>query len=290
MKSNNEKKLSIVLATYNEEKNITTCLESIKSLADEIVIIDGSSNDKTVEIAKKYSKKVIVTDNPPIFHINKQKALDNATGDWILQLDADEIVTQELALEIRKVISFNQEELVAYQEKLVNRSLFLRHQNIISKRDGLIGRHDNEIVAFYIPRRNFFLGKFLMHGGVYPDGVIRLVKNGKARFPAKSVHEQITVDGKIGWLQHDIIHMDSPTFSKYLARWNRYTDLQAQEIKKNIKRNKLSFIFNYLFYYPSKWFFLTYFRHKGFMDGWQGFVFHFFSSLRFIVSYIKSIK
>src|SRR5436309_2920056 len=98
-------RLTVALATFNEEGNLGDCLESVKDIADEITIVDGSSSDKTVEIAKKYGAKVLVTDNHPIFHINKQKALDMATNEWILQLDADERVTPALAYEIKKVIA-----------------------------------------------------------------------------------------------------------------------------------------------------------------------------------------
>jgi glycosyltransferase involved in cell wall biosynthesis len=99
------KKISVVLATYNEEENLPRCLESVKSLASEIVIVDGTSKDKTVEIAKAFGAKVLVTTNPTNFHINKQKAIDRATGDWILQMDADEVVSEELSSEIKKIIS-----------------------------------------------------------------------------------------------------------------------------------------------------------------------------------------
>src|SRR5258706_6741131 len=99
--------LSVVLATFNEEKNLPDCLSSVRDLADEISIVDGSSTDKTVEIAKSFGAKVTVTDNPPIFHINKQKALEQATKEWILQLDADERVSPDLSREIKHVISLN---------------------------------------------------------------------------------------------------------------------------------------------------------------------------------------
>ena len=85
--------LSVAIAVYNEEKNLGACLSSIASIADEIVLVDGGSTDNTIEIARKFTSKIIRTDNPPIFHLNKQKALDACTGDWILQLDADEVVT-----------------------------------------------------------------------------------------------------------------------------------------------------------------------------------------------------
>src|SRR5258706_16249311 len=96
--------ISVVLATFNEEKNLPECLESVKNLVQEIVIVDGSSKDKTVEIAKKYKAKVFITSNPPIFHINKQKAIDKATEHWVFQLDADERVSEELAKEIKQSI------------------------------------------------------------------------------------------------------------------------------------------------------------------------------------------
>ena len=96
--------LSVVLASYNEEENLARCLDSVKSIADEIIVVDGGSSDKTVEIAKSFNAKAVITDNPPIFHINKQKAVDLASCDWILQLDADEVVSAELAQEVREVI------------------------------------------------------------------------------------------------------------------------------------------------------------------------------------------
>src|SRR4030042_6431382 len=96
--------LSIVLAVRNEEENIGRCLDSVKSIADEIIVVDEYSSDKTVEIAKKYSAKIFLEPHHDIFHISKQKALEKATGDWILQLDADEVVTPELAKEIELVI------------------------------------------------------------------------------------------------------------------------------------------------------------------------------------------
>ena len=98
-------KLSVVLATYNEEPNLKRCLDSVRDFAFEIVIVDGGSTDKTVSIAKQYTDKITITDNPPIFHINKQKAIDKAQGEWVLQLDADEVVDQALVKEIKDVVS-----------------------------------------------------------------------------------------------------------------------------------------------------------------------------------------
>src|ERR1035437_10877952 len=112
------KTLAVAIATFNEEQNLALCLESVKGLADEIVIVDGTSSDKTVEIAKSFGAKVLVKDNPQMFHINKQKAIDMTTSDWILQLDADERVSSRLAAEIKKVVEMSESELEEYQRNL----------------------------------------------------------------------------------------------------------------------------------------------------------------------------
>lgn len=247
--------VSVVLATFNEEKNLPACLDSVKNLADEIVIVDGTSTDKTVEIAKKYGAKVIVTDNPPVFHINKQKAIDMATKEWILQLDADERVTPASIKEITHVIE-----------------------------------HSEDTNGYWMPRKNWFLGRFLMKGGQYPDYTLRLYRRGKGRLPQKDVHEQAVVEGKVGYLKEPLLHMSDLLFSRYLMRFKRYTNLLASQYKEQkLGRDPITAI-KYLLVLPIWWFLWTYIRHKGFMDLWQGFVFSFFSALRFPVSYIKYIK
>ncbi|QQG43511.1 MAG: glycosyltransferase family 2 protein [Candidatus Daviesbacteria bacterium] len=281
------KKLSVVLATFNEEKNLPACLNSIKEITDEIVIVDGSSADKTVEIARSFGAKVLIKDNPPIFHINKQKALDLAQNEWILQLDADERVSKALAQEIRKVIEMTNEEVEIYQRDLKNRRLFLRHQKLLEERDGRIGDSSKEYAAFFIPRLNYFLGKYLRYGGVYPDGVIRLVRKNKAYFPCLDVHEQITVDGKVGWLQNDLYHMADPTFERYLKRNSRYINLIADDLEKTKVGKNIWQLINFYFIKSSWWFLLTLFRHKGILDGFQGLIFSFFSALRFPRAYFR---
>lgn len=238
------KKISVVLAVYNEESHLRACLESIKDLTGEIVIVDGGSIDKTVDIAKEFDARIIETDNPPNFHINKNKAIDAAKGDWILQLDADEVVTAELTREIKKAVL------------------------------------SNDINGYWIPRKNFFLGRFLTKGGQYPDYTLRLYKNGKGRLPGKDVHEQATVDGKVEFLKNDLLHLRDKNFSDYMERFNRYTDLLSTQI---INPN----FFDYLFIKPIFWFIKAYIRHRGYVDGFPGFVFALFSSLRFPISYIK---
>jgi glycosyltransferase involved in cell wall biosynthesis len=244
--------LSVALATYNEENNLARCLDAVKDIADEIVIVDGSSTDKTVNIANKYKAKVVVTDNPPIFHINKQKAIDLCKGSWILQLDADEVITKDLKKEIMEIV-----------------------------------KNKSEISAYWIKRRNYFLGKWLKKGGQYPDPVIRFFKKGKAFLPCKSVHEQIQVDGEVGWLKNDMLHFSVPNFSRYLTNSNRYTSLTASELKEKKVTINLSNSIKYIVYMPLKTFVLLYFRHKGFMDGFPGFIFALFSGLHHTISYVK---
>ena len=239
------KKISVALAVYNEEDNLRSCLESVKDLAWEIVIADGGSKDKTVQIAKEFGAKVIHTKNLQNFHINKNMAIDAAGGDWILQLDADEVATKELVEEIIKVT-----------------------------------QSDSDLAGYWIPRRNFFLGKFLTKGGQYPDYTLRLYKKGKGRLPAEDVHEQAVVQGKVGYLKNDLLHIRDKTFSIYIERFNRYTDLIVSQISKP------SF-FDYILIKPTFWFIKAYLRHRGYVDGFPGFVFALFSSLRFPVSYIK---
>lgn len=244
-------KLSVVLATFNEQNNLDQCLKSVRLLADEICIVDGTSTDKTIEIAKKYNARIEITTNPTIFHINKQKAIDMARGEWILQLDADEHVSETLGHEIREVIK------------------------------------DDTYNGYWVPRKNYFLGRFLMKGGQYPDYTIRLYRRGKGYLPQKDVHEQAIVEGKVGYLKNALLHFPYKNFSAYITKWMRYNQIGAEQLQEEMKSKNIASRFLVLLAYcsikPLHWFFTTYIRHKGFMDGWPGFVFSFFSSIRFFV-------
>jgi glycosyltransferase involved in cell wall biosynthesis len=248
--------ISVAIATYNEEKNIKRCLEAVSDWVDEIIIADGNSQDETIKIASKFKNvKIIKTTNKPMFHINKNIAIDGCTSDWILQLDADEIVTPEL----KKEITF-------YLNKNIN---------------------EVKYNGFWIPRQNYFLGTFLKKGGQYPDPTIRFYKNGKGRLPCVDVHEQAKIEGEVGWLKNDLKHYADTSFSLYLLRANRYTTLFAQELlEKKTKANSISFI-NFYIFKPTWWFLKTFFRHRGYVDGFPGFVFSFYSALRFPIAYTK---
>jgi len=277
-------KLSLCLAVYNEEKNLHYPLDSAYDFVDEVVIVDGGSTDKTIQIAKSYGKKVriINSDNPVMFHKNKQKAIEAAQGEWILQLDADEELSEDLKKEIQVITNSNE-----------------FHES------------NSSYSAYQIPRKNWFLTGFLMKGGQYPDYTIRLYKNGVAKFPCKDVHENVEIINNlkskiknseskeekkinsqflilnskcnIGFLRNPILHYADPDFSRYLMRWDRYTTAEVERMPKDLK---LSW-FNYIIWKPKITFLMMYFRHKGFIDGFPGFVFALFSSIRFWVIYIK---
>jgi glycosyltransferase involved in cell wall biosynthesis len=275
--------LSVVLAVFNEADTLGECLASVKGLADEIVVVDGGSTDRTVEIAKAAGARVISTTNPPMFHINKQKALDAAKGDWILQLDADERVSEKLREQVLAAIKEYPIEIMD-MKKL---RLFQRHQELIEQSSGKVGTGEGHIVAYFIPRLNYFLGGWLRHGGVYPDGAIRLVKKGKAKFPCKDLHEMMQVDGRVAWLSEDLLHYADPTVSRYLQRWNRYTTFIATQFRDEKLNKSIATTARYLIALPLLTFFSLYLRHKAILDGFPGFVWSLFSALRFPVAYMK---
>lgn len=247
--------LSVAMATYNEEENLPHCLSSVQGLAEEIIIVDGGSTDKTREIAKHFSARVISTDNPPIFHINKQKALEACRGDWVLQLDADEVLTDALKAEIVSLLSSSPKEN-----------------------------------GFYIPRKNFFLGRWMRKGGQYPDYLIRLIRSRKAHFPCQSVHEQIAVEGKKGYMNEPLLHYSFRSVSEYWRKADSYIALEVSEMKnQHIQRNMSTYL-KYNFFKPLSVFLLLFVRHKGFVDGYVGFLFALFSALHYPIAYRKYLR
>lgn len=250
--------ISVALATYNEAENIHRCLQHLEEWVDEIVIVDGGSTDDTVKIAKRHKVRIIRTSNPPMFHINKQRAIDACFSNWILQLDADEVVSPDLKKEILSIVN---------QQPTTN--------NL------------QPINGYWIPRKNHFLGRFLMKGGQYPDYTLRLYRRGKGKLPCKSVHEQAIVEGKTEYLNHALLHYPYPDFSHYLEHFNRYTDIFSGELREEKTPTDFQNILLHCTMKPTFWFLKTYIRHKGFKDGFPGFVFSLFSALRFLVAYIK---
>jgi len=287
-------KLSLCLAVRNEEKNIHYALDSTVKWVDEVVIVDGGSTDKTLDILRSYGEKVkiIQTDNPPMFHINKQKAIEAAQGEWILQLDADEEITPELREEVLQLV--NSEQGTVNSEEFIQNS----KTQIPEKNSSQSTVHSTHQFAYQIPRKNFFMGRALMKGGVYPDYTIRLYRNNTVYFPCKDVHENVVPKPELkiqsdwfGTIANPMNHYSDPTFSRYLARWQRYTKAEAERVLEEAKKiygndkNKLRlwkaiFLAKSFLFLPPYWFAKTYIRHKGFQDGWQGLVFHTMSAIR----------
>jgi len=251
-----KRKISIAIITYNEEKNIKDCLESVK-WADEVVVVDGSSKDKTRQIAIELGAKVIKIINKPFFDTNKNIAIKACRGDWIFLLDADERISPKLAKEIiEKVNSWE----------------------------------EGQPVAYWVKRKNYFLGRFFRKGGQYPDPVVRLFKKGQASMPKDTVHKQLEIKGETGWLENDLIHLATPVFSRYLLRERRYAFLEGLQMKDNkVSLNPFNFV-KYLLFRPLKTFFLIFIRNKGFVDGGQGFVFALFSGAHHAWAFINYLK
>ena len=247
--------VSVAIATYNEAKNLQACLDSVIGWVSQVVIVDGGSTDQTIEIAKQYKSDITITDNPAIFHINKQKALDRCKEKWILQLDADEVVPTALRDEILSIIAA-----------------------------------PKKYEGYYIPRKNYFLGHWLSKGGQYPDFVIRLFQNGKGKFPSKHVHEQIQINGSVGHLDAPMMHFTSRTYADYWRKADTYTTLTAQSLKTGgVKRGVQSYIY-YMFWKPCVTFFMLFIRHKGIVDGYWGLLFAWFSALHYPMAYQKYLR
>lgn len=202
-------KLTVTIIVLNEEENISKCLESLRNLADEIIVIDGGSNDQTVKIAKKYGK--VFARKFDNFASQKNFAVEKASNDWILALDADEVVTQELAAEIKKAINT------------------LKFQ------------------AYLIPRRNFILGAEIKHSRWSPDKHIWLWNKKFGRWE-KEIHEEVVVKGKVGELKNAKLHFQDKTVREFIQKNNNYsTRLARQLYKSGVQFNMIRFFWDPLF-------------------------------------------
>ncbi|MEQ1636858.1 MAG: glycosyltransferase family 2 protein [Methylococcales bacterium] len=194
--------ISAIIITKNEEQHIARCLDSV-AWVDEIVVLDSGSSDATVAICQQYTDKVYSTDWPG-FGLQKQRALDKATGDWILSLDADEVVTPELRAEIE----------LAVQSEQVN--------------------------GFEIPRLSSYCGRSMRHGGWWPDYVLRLFRHSKGQFTEHAVHERVVVQGKIDRLNSPFLHEAFINLDEVLVKVNHYSSLGAEQLYQRGVRSSLS--------------------------------------------------
>ena len=234
--------LSVVLITKNEEANLARTLESVKPLvADgqgEIIVVDSGSTDRTVEIAKSFGAKVFVEEWKG-FAAQKNSAIEKATGEWVLSLDADEGVEPELAEEIRGILQ-----------------------------NGDAGSPDAQ--GFWIPRKNYFLERWMRHGGFWPDRKLRLFRRGKGAVEDRAVHETIQVDGKTSNLKYALLHHAYPTLDIYLEHMRRYADLGAEMIKDKPR----GWLWLNRWLNPPLTFFYNYVVRLGFLDGREGYLLH----------------
>ncbi len=244
--------LSVAFITKNEESNLRRTLQAVR-WADEIVIVDNGSMDGTEGIAREFGAKFFV-EGWKGFGAQKNSAIAKCTSDWILSLDADEVVSPELADETRALLSGTPS-------------------------------HD----AYFIPRRNFFLGRWIRHGGYYPDPKLRLLRRGAALFEERAVHETIQFRGAPGHLRGDLLHHAYPTLDAYIEHMNAYSALGAQQAiqKGKISRGFLPFLWN-VYVNPVATFQYNYFLRAGFLDGREGLLLHLYHSVYVSWKYAKA--
>ena len=223
--------LSAIVITRNEAHNLDDCLRSMQGLVDEIIVVDSQSTDGTVAIAERHGAKVSRPADWPGFGPQKNRALDLATCDWVLSIDADERLTPELSAEIRAVL-----------------------QHLDSK------------VAYEIPRLSWYCGKFIHHAGWQPDYVLRLFKRGSAKFSDDLVHERVVTDCALVKLQNHLLHYSYLNFSQVLSKVEAYSTASAKQAFARGKRSSVGAAVGH-----GAWaFFRTYVLRAGFLDGSHG--------------------
>lgn len=223
-------RLSVIVITRDEAHNIRECLESVR-WADELVVVDSGSTDGTQAVCREYTAKLIETDWPG-YGPQKNRALEHATGEWILSIDADERVTPDLRREIEAAIT------------------------------------NPGFAAYRMPRRSSYCGRFLRHGGWWPDRVTRLFRRGHARFSDAAVHERLEAQGPIGELQSPLLHFSFRDLEQVLNKVNSYSSAGAEMLVDRGKRGGLGAAVAH----AVAAFVRTYVFKRGFLDGREGFM------------------
>ncbi len=239
--------LSVIVITKNEEHNIVDCLQSV-IWANEIIIVDAESKDRTVELARQFTPEVHVREWMG-YGPAKNSALDHVTNTWVLWLDADERVSPELAREIRTAI---------------------QDQSTLH-------------TVFEVARRAYFLGRWIRHCGWYPGYVVRLFKKNSARFSDSRVHEGLEYTGSVGRLENDLIHYTDDTLYHYFSKFNPYTSLAAADVMDAKRR----FSLYDLLVRPPYLFFKMYVLRFGFLDGMPGLILSLLSASYVFMKYAK---
>jgi len=226
------KKLSVTLITFNESTKVERALKSIAPLADEIVVVDSFSTDKTEEICRKYTEQFLKRDWPG-YRDQKNFALNQATHEWVLSIDADEVISPALLV-----------ELLAWKHS------------------------EKEHSGYLMPRRTFFMGQWIYHTTWYPDWQLRLFRKSEASWVGGRVHESVRVVGSVQRMENVIEHYTYSDISEYLAQLQNFTDLSARDYFDQGRRAHLSnLVLN-----PAVEFTRNYFLCRGFLDGVAGLV------------------
>jgi len=242
--------IGISLIAHNEEEQIRQALESA-SFADQIVAVNCESTDRTREIIMEFPQVTIFDrKNNPNLNQNKTFAFEQLTTDWIFYLDPDERIPPDL-------------------------------------RDRIRNAANEKPVAFKIPRKNFFFGRWLEHGGQYPDYQLRFFKRGFAKFPNRHVHESLEVTGEIGTIREPFEHIPYPSVSSFLKKMNFYTTFQADFWEKDGMKSSLWRSFRFFLFRPISRFLRRYFFLGGFRDGWQGYLAALGDAFQIAVSWAK---
>jgi len=242
----NKLPISVVVVTKNEEKNIREALQSIGNVS-EIIVVDDFSTDKTVEICRDFTEKVFQTEWKG-YAAQKQKAIDLAAGPWVFLLDADERFTKPLSEEIKRIVE-----------------------------------QKGEYSGFFVPRKNFFLGRWIRHGGWWPDYTLRFFRKETAQVEDRKVHEKVIVRGKTGFLESPLEHFTYRTVSDYLKKMEIYATLSAEELKnKGAKSGIMTMCSHSVFTFLKMYFF-----RLGFLDGIHGFVLAVLYSYYTFLKYLK---
>ncbi|HTZ59739.1 MAG TPA: glycosyltransferase family 2 protein [Acidobacteriaceae bacterium] len=246
------KTLSVAIITRNEEANLARTLGSV-AWADEIVVVDSGSNDRTEEIARSFRSRFFLEDWKG-FAGQKNSALEKCTCDWILSLDADEALSDELAKEIWELLE-----------------------------------RDPPLDGYALPRRNLFLGRWIRFGGFYPDRKLRLFRRGAAEFEARPVHETVHFVGNAGRLKGDMVHTAYPTLEAYIAHMDRYSSLAAEQAMRDGKscQGLWPFVVNVILN-PWATFVYNYLLRLGFLDGREGLLLHLYHSVYVSWKYAKA--
>lgn len=238
--------LSVIIITLNESAHIGECLDSV-AFADEIIVVDSGSKDNTREIAIARGAKVTLTDDWPGFGKQKNRALDLASCDWVLSIDADERVTPELQHEILNIL------------QLAGPGAAAESTNSSSS-----GLHS----AYRIARMSNFFGRWIRHSGWWPDHVLRLFRRGTARFKDVAVHESVVTDQAVATLKGHFLHYPYASLEQYIAKINHYSSEAAAMMHARGKRTSVLGAWGH-----ASWTFIRiYLLRRGFLDGREGFI------------------